>query len=79
MASDLIVGRLDSDMQDHVRRICRRIGLRNRPPTGSRIGFFSRMTGRGAQLVAESVMISVLNNASLDAFNTFAAGLEGLS
>jgi hypothetical protein len=37
------------------------------------------MTASGARRMTESVMISVLNNASLDAFNTFAAGLEGFS
>jgi hypothetical protein len=78
MASDLIVGPLDSDIQSHVLKICERIGLRNWFPTSSPVGAFSRMT-RGAQPVAESVMISVINNASLNAFNTFAAGLEGIA
>jgi hypothetical protein len=32
MASDLIIGRLDADIQDHVLRICKRIGLRNWSP-----------------------------------------------
>lgn len=76
MAGDLIIGPLDLDIQHHVFRICRRIGLRNSPSTGGPIG---RMTASGAQRETESVVISVLNNASLDAFNTFAAGLEGFS
>src|SRR4029077_17296372 len=79
MAADLIVGPLDSDIEDRVLRICRRLGLRNWPPTGSPIGLNRRMTTSGAQRMTENVMISVLNNASLDAFNTFAAGLEGFS
>ena len=79
MAADLIVGPLDSDIEDRVLRICRRLGLRNWPPTGSPIGLNPRMTTSGAQRMTENVMISVLNNASLDAFNTFAAGLEGFS
>ena len=79
MAADLIVGPLDSDIEDRVLRICRRLGLRNWPPTDSPIGLNPRMTTSGAQRMTENVMISVLNNASLDAFNTFAAGLEGFS
>ena len=76
MAADLIVGPLDSDIEDRVLRIWRRLGLRNWPPTD---GLNPRMTTSGAQRMTENVMISVLNNASLDAFNTFAAGLEGFS
>jgi hypothetical protein len=79
MAADLIIGPLDSDVQDHVFRICERIGLRDWPPPGSAAGRSPRVTTSGAQRVTESVMISVLNDASLNAFNTFAAGLEGLS
>jgi hypothetical protein len=77
MASDLTIGPLDSDIQGHVRRICKRIGLRNWSSTGNPLSFYRRMITRGVR--PESVMISVLNNASLDAFNTFAAVLEGLS
>jgi hypothetical protein len=76
MAADLIVGPLDSDIEDRVLRIWRRLGLRNWPPTDSPIGLNPRMTTSSAQHMTENVMISVLNNASLDAFNTFAAGLE---
>jgi hypothetical protein len=79
MAADLIIGPLDSDIEDHVLRICQRLGLRNWPPTDSPINLDSRMTASGARRMTKSVMISVLNNASLDAFNTFAAGLEGFS
>ena len=71
MASDFTIGPLDSDIQGHVRRICKRIGLRNWSSTGSPLSFYRRMITRGVR--PESVMISVLNNASLDAFNTFAA------
>ena len=79
MASDLIIGPLDSDFQDHVLRICQRLGLRGWPSTGSPIDLNRRITGSGPQRTVESAMISVLNDASLDAFNTFAAGLEGFS
>jgi hypothetical protein len=79
MASDLIVGPLDSDVQDHVRRICKRIGLRKWSPTIGPVGFYRRMITHRAQPITERVIISLLNNASLDAFNTFSAGLEGLS
>jgi hypothetical protein len=79
MASDLIVGPLDSDVQDRVRRICKRIGLRNWSPTIGPVGLYRRMIAHRAKPITERVIISVLNNASLDAFNTFSAGLEGLS
>lgn len=76
MASDLIIGPLDSDFQDHVLRICQRLGLRGWPSTGSPIDLNRRITGSGPQRTVESAMISVLNDAT---FNTFAAGLEGFS
>jgi hypothetical protein len=79
MASDLIIGPLDSDFQDHVLRICQRLGLRGWPSTGNPIDLNRRIIGSGPQRTVESAMISVLNDASLDAFNTFAAGLEGFS
>jgi hypothetical protein len=68
MASDLAIGLLDAETEKHVARICSRIGLKGWPNPDSQPDPMSGTT-----------LISLLNDASFDLFNNYAAGLEGFS
>jgi hypothetical protein len=68
MASDLAIGPLEPEIEKHVERICRRIGLKGWPSPDAPPAPTSDIT-----------LISLLNDASFALFNDYAAGLEGLS
>jgi hypothetical protein len=64
VAADLIVGPLDTDVSKYVAGICKKHRLLL--PAGAYAGDH-----------ADNTFISMLNDASFDLFNNFAAGLEG--
>ena len=77
MSADLVVGELDASLEEHVRRIAKLISLEG----------YALLAGRPAGIVgspsriesAGFISISVINAASLDLFNSYAARLEGFT
>jgi hypothetical protein len=63
MSSDLIIGSLDSDIWEHLARICKRNGM--------------AMPAAYAGDADDRLPISLFNLASICLFNDYAAGLEG--
>ena len=75
MSADLVLGELDASLEQHVGRIAKRI----------RLGGYSSFAGRSAGILGSpsgiepAITISVINAASLDLFNSYAARLEGFT
>jgi hypothetical protein len=79
MSADLVLGELDEWLERHVSRIAKRVGLKGYPSSNDFVGLAGVVGSRSRIEPAESITISVINAASLDLFNSYAARLEGLT
>lgn len=67
MSSDLIIGRLDEEYQEHIFELCKGLDLKGWSPFGTPL------------LPGETTAISVFNVTSYSLFNDYVAGLEGIT